>query len=95
MIPHRDRDTMTAALKPFGWTCGPEFWQRYHTDPWVFHLANVVEKLTERLAAAEQRCWKLQQGLTCTCYTYHEPMNAVCPLNTATDKEGTSNETFD
>jgi len=53
-MPKRDEDTMAAALSPFGWTCGPEFWQRYHTDPWVFHLANAVEKLTERLAAEQE-----------------------------------------
>ena len=40
---------MEAALKPFGWTCGPEFWQRYYSDAWVFNLANAVEVLTERL----------------------------------------------
>jgi hypothetical protein len=46
---------MTAALARFGWTCGPEFWQRYYSDPWVFNLANAVEKLTaenERLSLA-------------------------------------------
>lgn len=41
---------MAAALRPFGWTCGPDFWARYHTDPWVFNLANAVERLTEQLA---------------------------------------------
>jgi hypothetical protein len=38
---------MEAALRPFGWTCGPEFWERYYTDPWVFSLANAVERLAE------------------------------------------------
>lgn len=40
---------MAAALKPFGWTCGPEFWDRYYTDPWVFNLANAVQRLTEEV----------------------------------------------
>jgi hypothetical protein len=37
---------MAAALQPFGWTCGPEFWRRYYTDTWVFNLANAVERLS-------------------------------------------------
>ncbi len=37
--------TMEDALKPFGWAMGPAFWDRYATDPWVFHLANAVERL--------------------------------------------------
>jgi hypothetical protein len=41
---------MADALAPFGWTCGPDFWQRYYTDPWVFNLANAVERLTDQLA---------------------------------------------
>ena len=40
---------MEAALRPFGWTCGPDFWRRYHSDPWVFHLANAVEQLSSLL----------------------------------------------
>lgn len=43
------------ALRPFGWTCGTDFWQRYHTDPWVFNLANAVERLTQLLADAVPR----------------------------------------
>lgn len=41
---------MAAALAPFGWTCEPVFWQRYYTDPWVFNLANAVERLTAQVA---------------------------------------------
>lgn len=48
-----DEATLEAALAPFGWTCGPEFWQRYYADGWVFGLANAVERLTEQLAEAE------------------------------------------
>ena len=44
-----DEQTMAAALAPFGWTCSPDFWDRYYTDPWVFNLANAVERLTERV----------------------------------------------
>ena len=47
---HRTERTMTAALAPFGWTCGPDFWRRYYTDPWVFNLANAIERLTEQLS---------------------------------------------
>lgn len=43
-------EPMEAALKPFGWTCGPDFWQRYYTDTWVFALANAVEALTRENA---------------------------------------------
>lgn len=39
-------DSMTAALKAFGWEVGPAFVERYYTDPWVFNLANAVEKLS-------------------------------------------------
>lgn len=44
-----DDETMAAALRPFGWTCTPAFWQRYYGDPWVFNLANAVEVLTARV----------------------------------------------
>lgn len=37
------------ALAPFGWTCGPEFWERYYSDPWVFNLANAVTALTRKV----------------------------------------------
>lgn len=52
----RGEEKMADALKRFGWTCGPEFWQRYYSDPWVFNLANAVERLTEdlRLATIDQ-----------------------------------------
>lgn len=40
-----------AALRPFGWKCGPEFWTRYYTDAWVFHLANALER----------RSWEVEQ----------------------------------
>jgi hypothetical protein len=46
----RDEATLAAALKPFGWTCDKHFWRRFYSDPWVFHLANAVEKLTEENA---------------------------------------------
>jgi hypothetical protein len=51
-----------AALAPFGWTCGPDFWKRYHTDPWVFNLANAVERLTAQLASPEEEedYWTLE-----------------------------------
>lgn len=42
--------SMKAALAPFGWTCGPDFWPRYYTDRWIFNLANAVEVLTARLS---------------------------------------------
>lgn len=40
---------MAAALQPFGWTVGPEFWKRYHSDPWVFNLANAIERLAAQV----------------------------------------------
>jgi len=51
----RGEEKMTAALRRFGWTCGPEFWQRYYSDPWVFNLANAVERLTDQLEEAQLR----------------------------------------
>ena len=48
-------ETMQAALKRFGWECGPEFWWRYHSDPWVFNLANAVERLTAELDDTQLR----------------------------------------
>lgn len=41
---------LSAALKPFGWTCSRDFWERYYSDPWVFNLANAVERLTDEVA---------------------------------------------
>lgn len=40
---------MAAALKPFGWTCTKDFWDRYYSDPWVFNLANAVEALADEV----------------------------------------------
>ena len=48
-----DETRLEDALRPFGWTCSDDFWRRYYTDPWVFNLANAVERLTIRLATAE------------------------------------------
>lgn len=48
-------EKITAALKPFGWECGPDFWKRYHSDPLVFNLANAVERLYVLLVDAEKR----------------------------------------
>lgn len=39
-------ERIAAALAPFGWTCTNEFWKRYYSDPWVFNLANAVERLS-------------------------------------------------
>lgn len=47
VLPDGDTVTLTEALQAFGWTCGPEFEKRYLTDPWVFNLANAVQRLTE------------------------------------------------
>lgn len=46
----RSDGSMTKALKPYGIHTTEDFWKRYHTDPLVFNLANIVEILTERLA---------------------------------------------
>lgn len=42
-----DEASLIAALKRFGWEGGPEFFRRYYSDPWVFNLANAVERLTD------------------------------------------------
>ncbi|SRR6266542_6713543 len=47
-MPIDGEERMAAALKPFGWTCTGDFWQRYYNDPWVFSLANAVESLSEK-----------------------------------------------
>lgn len=63
-----DESSLTAALQQFGWTCGPEFLKRYHTDPWVFNLANAIEKLTAEVAALRVRAtealaaWMIEQS---------------------------------
>lgn len=54
-VPDENEDRLEAALKPFGWACGPEFWKRYYTDPWVFNLANAVARLSEQLDNAQLR----------------------------------------
>lgn len=54
MIKGEFEERMAAALEPFGWTCTETFWQRYHTDPWVFNLANAVERLTEEVKRLEE-----------------------------------------
>lgn len=35
-------------LRPFGWTCSDNFWDRYYRDPWVFNLANALERVVDR-----------------------------------------------
>lgn len=49
------QERMEAALRPFGWTCTADFWERYHSDPWVFNLANAVERLTYAAEDAAKR----------------------------------------
>ena len=48
--PSDSREMIEAALKPWGWTCGPEFWNRYHSDPWVFNLVNALTRTTQVVA---------------------------------------------
>ena len=48
--PLTEESTLVAALKQFGWEGGPEFFRRYYSDPWVFNLANAVERLTAEVA---------------------------------------------
>lgn len=52
--PSNSTSRIEAALKPWGWTCGDDFWWRYHTDGWVFNLVNALTRTTaevERLRA--------------------------------------------
>ena len=49
--PGVSQSKLAAALRPFGWTCTDEFWRRYYSDPWVFSLANAVERLTDEVSA--------------------------------------------
>ncbi len=44
--PSADDVTVEEALRAFGWTCGSTFQRRYRQDPWVFNLANAVQRLT-------------------------------------------------
>lgn len=48
-------ESLAAALRPFGWTCTEDFWRRYYTDPWVFNLANAIERMAFRVAELEAR----------------------------------------
>jgi hypothetical protein len=41
------------ALTPYGWTLGPEFWDRYHSDPWVFNLTNAAARMWSRIQELE------------------------------------------
>lgn len=34
------------AFKPFGWSCGSEFWKRYYSDAWIYNLTNAIVALT-------------------------------------------------
>ena len=69
---------MQEALRPFGWECDSEFWGRYHSDPWVFNLANAVERVTvdhqaltalAEYAGHDDMCGASQAygPITCTC----------------------------
>lgn len=62
-----DQDGMEAALKPFGWTMGDEFWRRYYSDPWVFNLANAVERLTKMRKVSRQNA-KTREALRDAVY---------------------------
>jgi hypothetical protein len=61
-VDDRGEAQLAAALAPFGWRCDAdrEFWRRYYTDPWVFNLANAVERLTLQLEEAERKLARLQ-----------------------------------
>lgn len=53
-------EQLRSALQRFGWTMGPEFERRYIEDPWVFNLANAVEKLSvayDSLREAASECF--------------------------------------
>ncbi len=61
-----------AALRPFGWTCGPEFWHRYDTDAWVFNLVNIVDALSIRMIAFPKWDSERDQDEECACgHTYY------------------------
>jgi hypothetical protein len=55
---------MEEALARFGWTCSDEFWRRYHSDPWVFHLANAVERLHQENERLQQNAGERHSRLT-------------------------------
>lgn len=55
-------DKLTAALKAFGWEVGPAFAERYYSDPWVFNLANAVERLTSEVERTRAQAEFVQVG---------------------------------
>lgn len=42
-------ESITKALTSFGLDTGTAFWHKYHTDPWVFVLANIVAGLHDQV----------------------------------------------
>lgn len=64
---------ITAALASFGLTCTGEFWQRYHSDAWVFNLANALERL-----------WRSTEGDPTSIY--HEVAQLRAQLNAGRDE---------
>ena len=66
MGPSDEEAEIAAALRPFGWTCGPDFWQRYHSDPWVFSLTNAVVSLHRRVERLRS-CTVDDEGFCMAC----------------------------
>ena len=51
-------------LKQFGWECGPKFWERYYADPWVFNLANAVERLADEVDKVSDQLEKVMDTIS-------------------------------
>jgi hypothetical protein len=62
-----DQERLTAAFAPFGWTPSPPFWRYYHTNVWVFNLANAVVRLTAALGEAQAENERLRHVESAEC----------------------------
>lgn len=49
--PRATSNALDAVLRRFGWDAGDEFQARYVQDPWVFNLANALERLAGEVVA--------------------------------------------
>lgn len=84
-----DEPDIEAALRPFGWTCGPDFWQRYYSDPWVFSLANAVVSLHRRVERLRS-CTVDDEGFCMACGGTRRHRDGCATRSQSTDENGRS-----
>lgn len=81
--PDPHNEIVEQELKRYGWTCGPEFWQRVVSDPFVFQLVSAIERPVVEL-----------HKLRLAAREYFEMRDAAVPLGMSDDEQNRRNDIF-